>query len=188
VKHTPLWSLVLVSAFLASALSAFATAEVGQPAPELVVQELSGQTFDPAAQHGKVVVVNFWATWYPPCRREMPMLDAFYREYRARGLEMLGLSLDRSRDATEVHKVMQAFSYSAAILGDAKVNNFGTPDPLPVTFVVDGKGIVRAKLTPEEAPVTEKKLAALVVPLLDGKAARQPPLGSGNSERNYAPQ
>jgi thiol-disulfide isomerase/thioredoxin len=158
-------------ALLAYASGGFAAADLGQPAPELVVRELNGQTFDLAAEHGKAVIVNFWATWCPPCRKEMPILDAFYREYRGRGLEMIGVSIDRPRDAAEVQRVMQAFSYSTAILGDAKINNFGTPDALPVTYVVDGRGILRARLTPEEAPITEKKLANLVLPLLD----RRPP-------------
>ncbi len=63
----------------------FGAVDVGQPAPALVAQELSGQTFDLAAQRGKVVVINFWATWCPPCRKEMPALDAFYRKYHSQG-------------------------------------------------------------------------------------------------------
>ena len=108
-------------------LNASAAMEVGQPAPSLVVQELDGKTFDLGAVRGKVVVVSFWATWCPPCRKEMPVLDALYRRYHSQGLEMIGLSADRPHDRSEVIKVMQSFSYPAAMLDDAKVNDFGEP-------------------------------------------------------------
>jgi hypothetical protein len=57
----------------------------------------------------------------------MPVLDAFYRRYHGQGLEMIGLSADRPHDRSDVSKVMQSFSYPAAMLDDAKVNDFGTP-------------------------------------------------------------
>jgi cytochrome c biogenesis protein CcmG, thiol:disulfide interchange protein DsbE len=146
--------------------AALAAGYVGEAAPSLVVPELSGQVFDLAAMHGRVVILNFWATWCAPCRQEMPALDAFYRRYHVRGVDLIGLSADRSRDQAEVPKVMQAFSYPAAILSDAKVNGFGTPAVLPATFVIDGNGVVRARFTPDGTPLTEKTLAAVVVPLL----------------------
>src|ERR1700752_4185863 len=102
-------------------LSAFGAMEVGQPAPSLVVRELDGQMFDLSAVRGKVVILSFWATWCPPCRKEMPVLDALYRRYHVQGLEMIGLSADRPRDRSDVQKVMQSFSYPAAMLDDAKV-------------------------------------------------------------------
>ncbi len=150
---------------------AFASATVGNTAPALVVPELDGQAFDLSALRGKVVVVNFWATWCPPCRKEMPALDAFYRRYHGQGLEMIGLSADRPHDRSDVLKVMQSFSYPAAMLDDAKVNDFGPPDALPITFVVDRSGVMRAKLTPDQTPVTEKSLSDAVLTLLPEKAA-----------------
>jgi cytochrome c biogenesis protein CcmG, thiol:disulfide interchange protein DsbE len=152
---------------------ALAAPEVGAPAPALVAQELKGQTFDLAAQRGKVVIVNFWATWCPPCRKEMPALDAFYRKYHGQGLEMIGVSVDRPRDGSEVHNVMQSFSYPAAMSDDAKVNDFGAPTSVPVTFIIDRKGIVSAELTPDGTAVTEQSLAKVVLPLLNkGGAGR----------------
>ncbi len=159
---------------LCAAAMAFASATVGDAAPALVVPELDGQPFDLSEQRGKVVVVNFWATWCPPCREEMPALDAFYRRYHGQGLEMIGLSADRPHDRSDVHKVMQSFSYPAAILDDAKVNDFASPDVLPVTFVVDRSGVIRAKLTSDQTPVSEKSLTDAVLPLLPQNPAAHP--------------
>ena len=164
-------ALLAVILAIVPAFGAFAAVEVGQVAPALVVQELGGQNFDLAALRGKVVIVNFWATWCPPCRGEMPTLDSFYRRYHGEGLEMIGLSADRPHDRSDVQKVMQSFSYPAAMLDDAKVNDFGTPSALPKTIVIDGYGIVRAELTPDQTAVTEKSLSAAVLPLLPQKSA-----------------
>jgi cytochrome c biogenesis protein CcmG, thiol:disulfide interchange protein DsbE len=169
-----LWYAALGAGVLAfagfSPLACAATA-IGQPAPSLVVQELDGQTFDLGAVRGKVVIVSFWATWCPPCRAEMPVLDAFYRRYHGQGLEMIGLSADRPHDRSDVSKVMQSFSYPAAMLDDAKVNDFGTPGALPMTVVIDGQGMIRAQLTPDQTAVTEKSLSTAVLPLLQQKSA-----------------
>jgi len=157
---------------------ALAAAEVGQPAPALVVEELNGQTFDLSALRGKVVVINFWATWCQPCRREMPALDAFYRQYHGQGLEMIGLSADRPHERSGVGKVMQSFSYPAAMLDDVKADDFGDPNELPVTFIIDANGVVRAKFTPDQTLATEKSLS-VAIPLLPGKpAAQKSPLQS----------
>jgi cytochrome c biogenesis protein CcmG, thiol:disulfide interchange protein DsbE len=154
-------------------------ADVGEKAPALIVPELSGQIFDLGALRGRVLVVNFWATWCPPCRKEMPTLNAFYERYHRQGLEMIGLSVDRSRDESDVRKVMQSFSYPAAMLDDAENNGFGSPTELPVTYVVDAEGVVRAKLTPDSNPITEKSLDDAVLPLLPRKPATTPSPGEG---------
>jgi cytochrome c biogenesis protein CcmG, thiol:disulfide interchange protein DsbE len=143
-----------------------ASVDIGKPAPSLVVDELGGKTFDLSALRGKIVVINFWATWCQPCRQEMPVLDSFYRQHHANGLDMLGLSVDRSRDRDQVLTVMKSFSYPAAMLDDAKDNSFGMPSALPETFVVDANGVLRARFTPDKNPVTDKSLDDAVLPLL----------------------
>lgn len=150
---------------------AFAAANVGQAAPPLRVATLNGREFDLASLHGKVVIVSFWATWCPPCRAEMPALDAFYRRYHGHGLEMIAVSADQPRDRSEVVKAMQPFSYPAAMLDDAKANGFGSPTALPETFVIGRDGVVQAKLTPQAKPVTAQTLDDLVLPLLSEKTA-----------------
>ena len=167
--------LSLVAGYAALGLTghhAVAAVAVGQPAPSLAAAELNGTGFDLNALRGRVVIVNFWATWCAPCRAEMPALDAFYRHYHAMGLDMIGISADRPRDRSDVVKVMQAYAYPAAMLRDANPNGFGAPEALPETFVIAQAGVVRAWFRPDQAGLTEPSLASVVLPLLPRQPAR----------------
>jgi len=164
-------ALVLTCQLLTCQL-AQAAVEVGQPAPPLNATEVNGQGFDLNALRGRVVIVNFWATWCAPCRAEMPALDAFYRRYHDQGVDMIGISADRPHDRSDVVKVMQAFAYPAAMLGDTRPNGFGAPAALPETFVIDQTGVVRALFRPDQTGVTEQSLDAAVLPLLPRKPGR----------------
>ena len=86
--------------------------------------------------------------------------------------KMIGISADRPRDRGDVVKVMHGFSDPAAMLGDTKVNGFGRPSTLPVTYVVDAAGIVRAVMTPDKVTITEASLDQTVAPLLPGNHSR----------------
>jgi cytochrome c biogenesis protein CcmG/thiol:disulfide interchange protein DsbE len=140
--------------------------DLGDTVPDLRAPTLDGQAFDLGALKGKVVVVNLWATWCTPCRTEMPALEAFYAKYRARGVTVLGLNENERDDIAEVKKVMADFSYPAILAGTAPVNGFRTPRVLPITYVIDAKGVIRAKLWPGGTPVTEANLEKAVEPLL----------------------
>lgn len=160
------------AAVLAAAVPAASAPVVGRPAPPLVARALDGSSLDLAALRGRVVVVNLWATWCPPCREEMPALDAFYRQYAARGVTVIGLSADRPRDLSDVRRVMSAFSYPAALLANASVNGFGAPSGLPITIVVGPDGIVRTVVDGDSGLLTQTRLAALVDPLLPKPTTR----------------
>lgn len=157
-------ALVILAAL--GCASAYAAPEVGKPAPALIVNELDGQQFNLADQQGHVVVVDVWATWCAPCREEMPILNAFYRRYHDQGVEVLALSDDRPRDMSDVRKVMQQFSFPAALLADAEQSDFGRPRLVPMTYVFDKNGILRARLWPGGTQVTEQNLEAAIKPLL----------------------
>jgi thiol-disulfide isomerase/thioredoxin len=143
-----------------------ATPRVGAPAPALVLRTLDGQSLDLAQFRGEVVVANVWATWCGPCRAEMPMLNAFFLAHRSRNLLLVGLSADRSRDKGEVARVMSAFAYPAALLSEARVDRLDEPRVLPITYVIDAAGIVRAVFGGTGAPLTVQALDDAVRPLL----------------------
>lgn len=146
-------------------LGAAATAAV-PPQPALTAATLDGKTFSLAASRGHVVLVHFWATWCGPCKLEMPVLDALYRRYHEQGLDVIGISVDRGRDLPQVREAMRAFSFPAALARDAKPNDFGAQNELPVTFVIDAQGHLHDALRPDKEPMTEENLARIVVPLL----------------------
>ncbi len=139
---------------------------MNEPAPALILTALDGQTYDLSRLRGKVVLVNFWATWCAPCRKEMPTLDAFYRRYRAQGLELIGISVDFARDAAKMRKAASAVAYPTALASELPVNGFGPPGGVPVTYVIDTDGKVRDMFI----AVPNKLLHDVVVPLLPSSA------------------
>ena len=162
--------VLLLAGFCALAsLQAQAAPAVEQAAPALTTTTLDGKPFDIAALKGKVVVVNFWATWCPPCRDEMPALEAVYRHYHSQGLEVLAISADRPRARGDVDQVMHYFTFPAAILGTLTKNDFGTPNGIPVTYVIGKDGNIANILTPDIAPLTEAGLGDTVKALLEAK-------------------
>ena len=167
---TRLFGLLGVAAWLLPAVAG-GDPVVGRPAPPLVATTLDGETFDLAAQGERVVLVNFWASWCPPCRDEMPLLDGYLRRHRAEGLEVVGMSLDRRGERRDAERAMRPFSYPAALVDGARSNGFGMPRALPVTYVVDRKGLLRAVLLPGKGALTEQALDAAVLPLLAERAA-----------------
>jgi thiol-disulfide isomerase/thioredoxin len=135
---------------------------IGQPAPQLIATALDGQPLDLSKLRGKVVLVNFWATWCAPCRKEMPTLDAFYRRYHGQGLELIGISVDFPRDAAKMRKAAGTVTYPTVMASDIPVNGLGPPEGVPITYVIDSEGVIRDKFI----AVPNKLLHDVVIPLL----------------------
>lgn len=142
--------------------SAFATPVMNQPAPMLVVAQDDGEHFDLSAYKGHVVLVNYWATWCVPCRKEMPVLDAFFRKYREQGLQMIGISVDHPSDHGKVVKAMKPLSYPFALRTAIQTNGFGDPEGVPLTYVIDAQGVVRDQFIAVDNDLLNK----VVIPLL----------------------
>jgi cytochrome c biogenesis protein CcmG/thiol:disulfide interchange protein DsbE len=169
--RTRFTAAALASALMlaAAAVNAGAPA-IGSPAPELRGTELDGRTFDLAALRGRAVIVNFWASWCGPCRAEMPLLNRFYLAHRAQGLALVGVSVDDVHDRKQVLAIMRQFAYPAVLAASARVNGFGPPLAVPMTWIIDASGVVRARLVSANG-VTEQTLSETVLPLLPVPAA-----------------
>ena len=99
----------IVALVLLGACASIAAAEP-RIAPPLTATLLDGSRFNTAEQRGKVVLINFWATWCAPCREEMPAIDAFYTQNRARGLEVIAISLDEPKDSAKVQDIARRYT------------------------------------------------------------------------------
>ena len=114
------------------------------PAPEFSIQDLQGNTLNLAAYKGKVLVINFWATWCPPCRREIPDLIAAYKELKDKGLEILGVSVDETTAPALVEWTRKmGINYPIALATPEIVTAYEPGDFIPATIIVDRKGLIR---------------------------------------------
>jgi len=137
--------LTCLSALLLGTAAGLATAatSVGSPAPDFTLRVLDGPNLRLQEQRGKVVLVNFWATWCGPCRKEMPHLNRIADKYRASGLVMLGINVDDDvRNAAELASKL-GVKFPVLLDTDKKVSKLYDLNSMPSTLVIDRNGRVR---------------------------------------------
>ncbi len=133
--------------------------ELAQPAPD--VPTLAGQRL--SELRGKVVLVNFWATWCPYCRHEMPAMEAFYREHKDQGFEIVAYSLDKTQAEADDYMRKEGYSFPAPLASSQVTAAFGGVDRMPTSFVIDRQGVIRHKVAGQ---VHAGRLDDLIGPLL----------------------
>lgn len=110
------------------------------PLPSIQATLLNGQRFQSDALKGQVILVNFWASWCPACRAEMPEIEACYRAHRAQGLQVLALSLDEPEDEPKAREAAKELSFPVAMMKNTTLNGFDRIWRMPVSAVIDRQG------------------------------------------------
>ena len=119
------------------------TASIAKPMPNVAVQTASGATVHLADYKGKVILIDFWASWCAPCKTSFPALDVLYRDYQEKGLEVLAVNLDERRHDADVF--LEAHPHRLTVLFDAKgvsPQAFGVQG-MPSSFLIDRAGNIR---------------------------------------------
>src|SRR5436190_11050619 len=140
------------------------TANANFPAaPNVQFTKLDGSPFRLSDLRGRVVLLNFWATWCVPCRNEIPSLSAMQKDLDARGLSIIGVSYDDTADLVQQFQKEIRQDYQV-VLGGREVGSQLPASPLPTTYLIDRQGRIREKLIGER---TREAFEASIKPLLD---------------------
>ena len=133
-------------------------------APAWKLQDLNGQVVSGEQLRGKVVVIDFWATWCGPCRLEIPGYAAMVRKYGKDGLVIVGVSLDQGGpDVVKPFAAKIGINYTLAMGDEAIQTAFGGMDAIPTTFLIDRTGQIRdRKVGAMETEEYEKKVLAVL--------------------------
>jgi peroxiredoxin len=139
--------------------------DVGQSPPDFTLPDLNGNDVSLSDFEGKVVILDLWATWCPPCRQEIPFLASLYEEYRDRGLEIVGVGLDRG-GASVLAPFVEANKVTYTILvGNEAVSRQYNVTSIPMTLTIDRDGLVASRDV-GFAPSMEAEMRARVEELL----------------------
>jgi cytochrome c biogenesis protein CcmG, thiol:disulfide interchange protein DsbE len=141
--------------------------DTGEPHPELALPDLQGRTVDLARLRGRVVAVNFWATWCGPCREELPALAAVWRRQHDRCFELLGVAEESALE--DVVRASASIPYPVLLDASADAVEPWRVPGYPKTVIVDAEGRIRRVF---QGAIRAEQLEAAIVPLLPSTCPR----------------
>jgi cytochrome c biogenesis protein CcmG/thiol:disulfide interchange protein DsbE len=157
--------LLLIFAFASCTKADTKTDVKNEPAQtrDFSLEDINGKTVNLADYRGKVVILNFWGTWCPPCRAEIPDFIKFYKNYKDKGVEIIGIAVSSPEE--DVKKMVEDYGINYTVcMSDKKVENlYGGIRAVPTTFIIDKKG---ESLPPKMGSLSESQLIEIVEPLL----------------------
>lgn len=117
-------------------------------APDFTLSNGYGETFTLSDQKGKMVILNFWATWCPPCQREIPDFIELYNQYKEDGLVIVGVSVDQTGwETIEQYIETIGIQYPVVMFTPDVVQKYDNFQSIPTTFIIDKKGRIVNKVT-----------------------------------------
>ena len=156
--------LALIAVLFVIGLTASALAQTGSKAPDFKLQTSDNKDVTISGLKGKVVLLNFWATWCGPCVREIPDFLEVYDQYKSKGFEIIGVSLDAGGWEKVTPFVAKMKMTYPVVKGDnAVVQAYGNFNAIPTSFFIDRKGVVVHQKT---GAMTKSELEAILKKLL----------------------
>lgn len=143
-------AMILAAATVAGLLlgqgctSAVAAPAVNSRAPDFTLTDLDGNQVRLRDFRGQVVFLNFWATWCPPCRAEMPEIEAVYQQYRDQGVVVIGIDLRESPEVVRRFVEEGGYSWTFVIDTTGEVGLAYRINAIPASYFIDADGIIRA--------------------------------------------
>ena len=158
---------------------------IGKAAPSFTVLDLNGKEVSLSDFNGKVVILDFWATWCPPCVKEIPHFIELYKEYKNQGLAILGISVDQQGiGVVKAFNKKYKINYPIVMANRQVVNGYSNIRSIPTTFVIDPAGKIRRMYVGyREKSVFEADIKAL----LPGASSGQRSTGTENNEAETKP-
>lgn len=117
---------------------------IGKPALDFKVADLNGQALSLEKYRGKIILLDFWATWCPPCIKEMPHLKQTYTKFKNQGFIIIGISLDRGLQPLKTFISEENITWPQYFDNGGQIANMYKITHIPTTFLIDGKGIIQA--------------------------------------------
>jgi cytochrome c biogenesis protein CcmG/thiol:disulfide interchange protein DsbE len=132
-------------------------------APDFSLQDISGAPLSLASYRGKVVLLDFWATWCTPCRAEIPHFIEYQNKYGAQGLQIVGISMDDDAKPVRAFYDELKMNYPVALGTTQLADSFGGVLGLPVTFLIGRDGRIAAKYVGAvEMSIVEREMTSLL--------------------------
>ena len=136
---------------------------INKKAPGFALTDFSGQSLTLDRFRGKVVLLNFWATWCAPCQVEIPVFAAWQRKYGPQGLQIIGISMDDDAGPARRLAARLQLNYPVAIGDERLGTRYGGVLGLPSTFLIDRDGVIRAQFQGEaDLRLIERHVTALL--------------------------
>jgi cytochrome c biogenesis protein CcmG, thiol:disulfide interchange protein DsbE len=158
-------ALLVGSIAMVSAAARVFALEAGARAPELGARDLAGQPVNLASLRGKVVIVDFWASWCAPCADSMPVYERLYSQLRERGLVVVGVSQDQRADNARQFAERHHLTFPVLFDEGHAIANRYHPSRMPTAFLIDRAGVVRhvhAGYRSSDAAGLEREVRALL--------------------------